>query len=161
MSEKAYFDASLREVLKNLDQLPAKIEANIVRGALRASAKPIVDSAKQNVPEETGALRDSIRISSSIDKKKGDVRIQVKAGKRGKKGDPYYAHMVEFGTLPHLIKGPIFFNGEWRQNVYHPGTRPNGFMRRAFDTTADAVIAAYAAYMRKRIPRELAKHGSG
>lgn len=155
------FDESLKAVLAELDKIPAKIEQNIVRGALRAAAKPMLEAAQTNVPVKSGALRDSIRISSNVDRRAGEIKVTVKAGGKTKKGDPYYAHMVEFGTKPHVIKGPVRFNGKWYMNLQHPGSRPSGFMRRAFDATGGAVVEAYADYMRKRIPKELAKNGGG
>lgn len=187
MTEYA-FDKSLKDVLAALDNLPAKIEANIARGALRAAAKPLLDAAKENVPIKSGALRDSIRISSSVDRKAGEIRTAVKVGGKTKKGDAYYAHMVEFGTgpfyegsgrtigKPYIIRGKnddgteakasakrraLKFGSTLVAQVTHPGIRASGFMRRAFDSSGDAVVAAYADYMRKRIPKELAKHGRG
>lgn len=155
------FDESLRAVLAELDKLPAKIEQNVARGALRAAAKPMLDAARANVPVQSGALRDSIRISSNIDRRAGEIRTSVKAGGKTKSGDAYYAHMVEFGTKAHTIKGPVLLNGRWYRNIKHPGSRSRGFMRRAFDASGDAVLAAYAEYMRRRIPKELGKHGRG
>lgn len=150
------FEASLKNVLARLDELPDKIQENIVRGALRAAAKPLLEAAKRNVPDASGNLRDSIRISSSFDRRSGEIRTRVKAGrKRG----PFYAPMIEFGTQPHTIKGPVVLNGKVYRNIKHPGARPNGFMRRAFDSSGDAVVQAYADYMRTRLDKELAKLG--
>jgi HK97 gp10 family phage protein len=156
------FDDSLKAVLRNLDALPANIERNIVRGALRASAKPILQAAQQNVPVKSGKLKQSVRISSSFDRRAGEVVISIKAGRNGSKGDPFYAHMVEFGTKPHKITGPRRIAGKWfRGTTLHPGTPASGFMRKAYDSTAQAVIDAYADYMRRRIDKEIAKRGGG
>jgi HK97 gp10 family phage protein len=156
------FDESLREVLRNLDSLPANIERNIVRGALRASAKPIMQAAQQNVPVKYGDLRESIRISSMVDRQSGEVVVSVRAGRSQKKGDPFYAHMVEFGTKPHKISGPRRILGRWfRGTTMHPGSPPAGFMRKAFDSTAQASMDAYADYIRRRIDKEIAKRGGG
>ncbi len=182
------FDDSLKLVLAELDKLPAKIEQRVVRGALRAAAKPMLEAARTNVPIKSGALRDSIRLSSSVDRRAGEIVVQVKAGGKTKRGDPYYAHMIEFGTAsfyrgagrtvgkPYIIRGKNADGSEAKTSkkrgalkigntlvsqVMHPGIRPSGFMRRAFDTSGQAVIDAYAEYMRKRIPVELGKHGGG
>ncbi|MBK7493596.1 MAG: HK97 gp10 family phage protein [Nitrosomonas sp.] len=108
----------LDELQSFLDQLPAKVEANIMRAALRAGAKPILAAAKANVPvgepsrkgaelykHYSGALRDSIRVSARIDRREGKVTASIKAGgKVGKTGaNVFYAHMVEFGTRPHSL----------------------------------------------------------
>lgn len=182
------FDASLKAVLAELDKIPAKIEVNIVRGAVRAAAKPMLEAARNNVPEKTGKLRDSIRLSANLDRRAGMVSVKIRAGGRTKKGDPYYAHMVEFGTAsfyqgagrtigkPYIIRGKnadgseaksstkrgaLKIGGNLVSQVMHPGIRAAGFMRRAFDANGQAVVNAYAEYMRKRIPKELGKHGGG
>lgn len=152
----------LSELQKFLDTLAPRVEQNIMRGALRAGAKPILEAAKSAAPvgepSETnrrryklyaGALRDSIRISGRIDKRNGKVTASVKAGGKTKSGaDVFYAHMVEFGTRPHaLSKG-----GE----VTHPGTAPRPFMRPAIDSQAQNAILAAGEYIKKRLST---KHG--
>ena len=117
MTEYA-FDESLKKVLAELDKLPAKIETNVARAAIRAAAKPFLDAARENAPVSSGRLRDSIRISSNTDKRGGMLTASVKAGRTTTKAqrakgvqDAYYAYMVEFGTKPHLIKGPVKLGG--------------------------------------------------
>lgn len=104
----------LSELQKFLDQLPAKLEANVMRGALRSGAKIIEAAAKANVSVSppanktfggyAGALRDSIRVSARI-YGGGRVTASIKAGGKNKKtgADVFYAKWVEFGTRPHLI----------------------------------------------------------
>ncbi len=104
-----------KELQDFLSALPAKIEGNIMRAALRAGAKVIADDAKANAPVAApgsknkkifggyaGALRDSIRVSARM--RGGTVTASVKAGGTAKSGaTTYYARMVEYGTAPHLI----------------------------------------------------------
>lgn len=144
----------LAELQTFLDQLPAKMEANVLRGALRAGAKPILEAAKSAAPvgepSETnrkryklyaGALRDSIRISGRIDKRNGKVTASVKAGGKTKSGaDVFYAHMVEFGTKPHIIGDGT-----------HPGVQARPFMRPALDAQSGAAIVAVGEYIKKRL----------
>lgn len=107
----------LADLQKMLDTLPAKLEANVMRGALRAGAKVISTEAKRLVPVHSGALRDSIRVSAKI--KGGRVIASVKAGSKETKKtvttkpgggisvgyqNPFYAHFVEFGTAAHFVK---------------------------------------------------------
>jgi hypothetical protein len=40
----------LEEAFKALEQLPAKMEKNILRGAIRAAAKPVADDARRRAP---------------------------------------------------------------------------------------------------------------
>ncbi len=149
----------LAELQKFLDQLPAKMEANIIRGALRAGAKPMLQAAKQSAPvgepSDTakrkykvyaGALRDSIRISGRVDKRNGKITASVKAGGKSRKtgADVYYAHMLEFGTRPH--------GGDSK----NPGIPVRPFMRPAFDSQVQPAILAAGEYIKKRLAT---KHG--
>lgn len=138
-----------------LQQLPAQIEANIMRGALRAGAKPIVAKAEANLDASTagsGELKGTVRISTRS--KAGVVRAIIKAG--GKKG--WYAHFVERGTKPHWIKPKkaksLFFAGLRREVVHHPGARPKPFLRPAADSEAQAALQAMGDYIRRRLSKQ-------
>lgn len=101
----------LAELQRYLNALPAKIEANVLRGALRAGAKEIEAAAKSYVsvsePSSTnkkryggfaGQLRKSIYVRTRS--KKGVVTATIQAGR----GNAYYAQFVEYGTQQHWIK---------------------------------------------------------
>ena len=156
----------LAELNKYLQQLPAKVEANVLRGALAAGARVVAAQARVNVPVDTGALRSSIRVGSSIDRRVGKVVAYVRAGSRGKtksKGavSAYYVHMIEYGVRAHEIsvktgKRGLFFGGVVRKKVMHPGFGARPFLRPAMDTRArDAVVAA-GNHMKRRLAT---KHG--
>lgn len=143
------------ELKRMLGELPAKIEQNVVRGALRAAAKVIEQEAKANVPVNSGDLRASIRVSAGT-KRGGRVYAHVKAGGR-KKGDPFYAHFVEFGTRPHEIRPrgaiSLFFAGLFSKLIKHPGAKAKPYMRPAFDRKSDDAIRAFTDYARGRIEK--------
>ena len=141
-----------------LDSLPAKIEANIMRGALRAGAKVIATAAKDNIASHSGDLASSVRIGAKIDRAAGRVIGYVRAG--GQKSAAFYAHMVEGGTQAHVIKAApgsaLAVGGGLYTQVQHPGARPHPFMRPALDSHAGAAVEASREYIRKRLA---AKHG--
>lgn len=148
----------LAELQVLLDELPAKIEGNVVRGGLRAAAKVVEAEAKRLCPVgKTGALRDSIHVS--MRSKHGHISATVKAG--GKKA--FYAHMVEYGTARHWIKPKyrksLFVAGLMKEAVDHPGAKKAPFMRPAIDGKATDAIQAMADYLRDRIPKEIDKAG--
>ena len=163
------FDASLKAVLAELDKLPVRVEANLSRGALRAAAKPMFETARERVPVKSGALKDTIRLSSAIKKKTGEIVVRIVAGSRvsggsakGKTGadrGAFYAHIVEFGAAAHTIKGPVVIGGKTYRNIKHPGARASPFMRPAFDTSDQRSVDAFAEYMKKNIEKALAKNG--
>lgn len=79
-----------RELQEFLSQLPAKMEANVVRGGLRAGAKVLQTEVKENVPVRLGKLKKSIRISGRV--KRGVVSASLKVGNK----EAWYGHIVEF-----------------------------------------------------------------
>jgi HK97 gp10 family phage protein len=149
----------LAELHQTLQQLPATIERNVLRGALRAGGKVIEAEARSLVPVASGDVRDSIRVSMRVRSKAGWVNAQVKAGNK----KAWYARLVEFGTARHWIRPKnrksLFIAGLFKEAVDHPGAKPKPFMRPAFDNKARAAIDAMADYIRARLPKELRKAG--
>ena len=149
----------LAELNRVLQQLPGRVEANVLRGGLRAGQKEILEAAKANVPIKSGALRDSLKIKTS--NRKGKVSATLSAGNK----KVYYAHMVEFGTAKHFIKPKkaksLFFAGLARKVVDHPGVNAQPFMRPALDGAQEKALTAFREYLIDRIPKEIAKANGG
>lgn len=148
----------LADLQRALDTLPAKIERNILRGALRAGAKVTLARAKDVAPAEkfgphAGALRAGLSIKTSS--RGGTVKATVSTG-----GKAFYARFVEYGTKAHWIKPKhhrsLFFAGIARKAVRHPGAKANPFMLVALNSTAHAAVVAFAEYIRARL---IKKHG--
>lgn len=139
----------LADLQKFLDQLPAKLEANIMRSALAAGARVIAREAKQNVPVAHGDLRASIRVSSRL--KGGKATASVKAGSK----KAWYWRFVEFGTASHGVKkGASRRRGKYQDGKLHPGANPRPFMRPAFDSQSAAAIEAVAEQIKKRLSKQ-------
>ena len=165
----------LAELDKLLKDLPAKIEGNVMRGALRAGQKTMME-----------AVEKSIRIRfNRKSMKRGWINSYLIAGN----ADAYYAHMVEYGTAAHFIsvkkeaaparmtrrgiksygistinkmvnRGSLMIGKNFiGQSVSHPGGKPKPFMRHAFDANSDKSLNAMVEYMKKRIPKEIKKAG--
>lgn len=142
----------LAELQRALDTLPAKIEANIMRGAVRAAAKVVAEEAKLQAPVLSGALRDSIRVGSQL--KHGRVTGRVIAGGRGKKGkaSAFYAHIVERGSAAHIIQAePGHMLAVGVSKVNHPGAAARPFLRPALDGKTGPAVEAMREYIRKRL----------
>jgi len=141
-----------RELDAFLQQLPVKVEKNILRAALRAGAAVFRQEARQKVPVDDGDLKRSIRITTRT--KRGTVYAAVKAGGRLAP----HAHLVEFGTQAHKIKAKkqhaLSFGGTVTRTVDHPGARPQPFMRPTFDGGATAAVTATGAKIRERLTKE-------
>jgi len=139
----------LADLNKFLQQLPAKVEQSVLRGALRAGANVVMVEAKANVPVDSGQLRDGLKVSTSS--RRGRVTAKVKAtGKHA-----HIAPWLEYGTAAHKItakKGKgLFFGGLFVKGVQHPGSRPKAFMRPALDGRAQDAVVAAAQYMKRRL----------
>lgn len=141
----------LAELQKVLDELPRKLEVNVLRGGMRAGARVIAEQARANAPVDTGKLRASMRVSSKKTRN-GGVAGVAKMGGRG----AWYAPMVEFGARPHDI--PVG-DGEAQKIWAHPGAPKSGFLRRALDSEQQRARDEAAAYMRQRLASEMAKRG--
>lgn len=167
-----------KELFDFLQQLPTKVERNIMRAALRAGAVVIRDEARNNVPVKLGELRKSVRVSTGA--KKGIVTASVKAGSK----KAYYWRWVEFGTRAHLIKvqedeRPINYRRSAKLGkltyvsmrtinrnalkignhfvgpvVAHPGAKPSPFMRPALDNAGGRAVQAVVAKVRERLTKE-------
>lgn len=140
----------MAELQKFLTALPVNVEKKILRSSLSAGATVIKNEAKKLVPVRDGGLKKSIRVSSKATKK-GQVTATAKA-------TAPHAHLVEFGTKPHLIAaqnrsleiggqlvGPV---------VHHPGAKPHPFMRRAMDTKTKEALTAVANRIKERLTKE-------
>lgn len=155
-----------------LKTLAPKMQKNIMRAALSAGAKVIVKEAKQRAPVGPpsstneamyggypGALKDSVRLTSGVDRK-GMPFAGAKAGGLTKKGaDVFYPVIVEYGAKPHVIRpkgekrlqlGGQFIAG----TVMHPGFEGKPFMRPAFDAVHGAAVVAVASKIRERLTKQ-------
>lgn len=145
----------LSELDQALSDFPVLLQKKVLRGALRAGQKVFLDEAKAHVPVKSGALRDSLRISTRI--RGAIVSATLTVGSK----IAFYAHMVEFGTLAHFIK-PKFakalgFLGVFVEGVHNPGAQKKPFMRPALDTKQGQAVEAFAGYMRNRLEKESVK----
>lgn len=157
------------ELMAFLESLPAKLEQNILRGAMRAAATVVAKDAetRTNSPQ----IRDGIYVTSGA--RAGTITAKVKL-----KGFPAsLAIWAEFGTAAHWIRidprdrtgpkgkisigtinknakeaGSLVIAGNFvGPSVYHPGARDIPFLRPALDANQDAAVEAAASYIRTRL----------
>jgi len=141
----------MEEILKKLKKLPERVQKNVLTGAVRASAKPMIKEAKRLVPVKSGTLKKSIGIRKRRSKNKNIIhfsvapitsvikKLQIANGVK----KPYdYAWRIEFGN-----------SVSWG-NAKNP---PIPFMRPAFEKEGENTIKATKEYMNKRTDKEIAK----
>ncbi len=150
--------SGLKELEQVLSTLPTKLQNNVLRGALRAAAKPVAEEARRRVPVKSGRLRDSIRVTAGI--RNNLPKSKVIAGGKGTKKSvgAWYAHMVEGGTAAHVIvarRGKTLWinNVPVGKAVNHPGARKQPFMRPAIDARQRDAIEAFKAHVAKRFTK--------
>ena len=147
----------LSDLQRMLDTLPAKLEQNVMRSALRAGANIVKEEAQtllaSNGNVKTAVLSKGLKVSTRA--KAGVVTASIKA--KGKHG--YIAHWIEFtGAAPHIIKGKkgkaLTFAGGVYQAINHPGFKAKPFMRPAMDGKAGAALVAVGEAIKKRLTKE-------
>jgi HK97 gp10 family phage protein len=167
----------LAELQKFLDQFTPKMEANVMRGALRAGAGPVRASARLNINNVSGETAKSLRIRT--DRRGSKVSASVYTRR-------FTARFLEYGTAPHWIsvretdrpwrltrrgdrmlsvstlnrmakRGSLRIGGNFvGASVEHPGAKPHPFLRPALDQQATAAVVAAGEYIKKRLAN---KHG--
>ncbi len=172
----------LDQLQQFLDTLPAKVEANIMRSALRAGMKTVQNKAQININSVSGDLASSLKISTRL--RNGIVRSVLAA--KGFQG--YKAMWLEYGTEPHLVKvsdqdkrlnrrrsmrlGKPVYESVSSINrrakslsiggklvgpyIMHPGAKPKPFLRPALDSSAQEVLIAVGEQIKARLQK---KHG--
>lgn len=144
----------------------------VMRNTLKKAGEPVAEAMRGRAPVAEGQLHGNIAVSTKIKGEAGkaayaktmrdtagnkalavksmrDARRAAKAAMPpvmmfvGPTVKAPYAHLVEFGTAPHI-------NGGRFAGSRHPGTAPQPFARPAWDAEKDATL--------RRISEELRKH---
>lgn len=128
--------SGLTELMAKFDQIPDRMQKNILKSAIRAGANTIKDEAKKRIPVDTGNLKKALKVfDSSPRSDKNLVRFNVgfTVGKKAR-NDGYYAKFVEYGTSK---------------------TKAQPFLRPALDASKDKILPDIAAKMESRIEEVL------
>ena len=145
----------LSELLADLKTLPDRIEKNVIRTALRRGVTEFGREVGSRMPLRTGRLARTVKMKSW--KQDGKPVVTLMSGG----GRAFYAHIVEAGSKPHIIKPRrakfLFFGGSAKKVVNHPGTRGKFFIRDSFTQGSDNALRAFIAYLNQRLPKELRK----
>jgi len=153
----------LKELNDALDQFPEKLQRNVLRGAIRAALKIILDDAAARVSVISGLLKKSLRISvrivdgNVVGTLKAGGGVNVKTGDKKNRRVAFYAHMVEFGTAAHVIRAirakALSIGGYFARDISHPGAQEKPFMRPAIAAKTAAATEAFADYVRVRLDK--------
>lgn len=121
----------LEELIKNLTDLPDKLEKRVVRAAVRQGANVIKKKAQEFVPVDKGDLKKSIKVSGEKSKP-GVIAFKIRPTGNKKKGiSVFYGRFQEFGTS---------------KMAAHP------FMRPAYDEAGENVLNAVIDTIKSKLP---------
>ena len=128
----------IKEVDAKLAKLPYTIQKKLIRKAMRKAAKPVVATARQLAPKDTGRLSRSIKVKALKRSRKTQhiVGVRIVTGKDLFKGEYYYGGFIEYGTR------------------YQPA---RSFLRRAAHQNEDVVLGVFRGVMKKIVAEEAAK----
>lgn len=151
----------LKELEQNMRDLGGVVAPKWTNGALRAGVRTIQLATLQNVPVDTGTLRDTVRIRRGKRVRMDDVReyFVISGSRKAGGGGAFYAHMQELGTKPHEIrvrqkgKALAIGGGFYTRVAHHPGHKATHYMERSARNAAKAAFDAYAEYIRQKVQK--------
>lgn len=104
MADSGFKIDGLDELQRKLKTLPGKVQKKLLRSAVTAGAKPIVNAAKAKAPKRTGTLE--LSIGRKVMMKNGTAvavigpKTNVQSESKGQTIKPSrYAHLVEKGFI--------------------------------------------------------------
>lgn len=119
-----------KELESALSELGGAVASRLGDNAVRAGARVLEKAVKDAAPVRTGALRDSIRVTSDPRQKRSGEALALVVS------DVWYARLVEFGTVRASARS---------------------FMRKAGDEAGADVLDRTTENLWRGIERELAK----
>ena len=133
----------MKELMNALEQLPTvAMQKGAIRNALKDAGQPVADDAKTNVPVDSGHLRDSIKVSTSL-KKSQRPRRQDRTSVTAYVGSSSpLAHLIEFGTTQRILKEPriVTIGGRTVQITHTGQVSPRPFLRQAWDANKEKAL---------------------
>lgn len=144
----------LKELDAALREFPAKLQKNIMRGAMRAAGKVIQKDIRANIWVRTGEMRRGVAVRADWDPRRGAVVGKVYMSRKNKHS--YIAPWLEFGTQAHRIaprkkNGTLFLGSVFVTEVNHPGISPRPVFRPAMDRNKTAAVVAAAKYIQSKL----------
>lgn len=138
-----------------LDELPNTMQKRMLLAALRASAKPMLQSARSKVPVRSGKLKRQLRIVRFRDRSapKSEVAVAVKPvfERTKKKGavNEYYGKFIHEGTAdPRTSKKGkllVFDDAQGRKVFVRSvkGIRPTPYLEQAYTENSERTAAIF------------------
>ena len=164
------------QVAQALGGIPQKLLDRHIRRIVGTAARPVLQGAKDALTgDDTGALRRALGVVVKVSKARRSVVAYVGPRKgpewnmvdaatgRRIRVPVRYAHLVEFGTQPHIVirRGVRRDGSFYDYAIEHPGTPARPFMRPAFEAGKASVSAALARGIGAAVEEIAKKYGAG
>lgn len=161
---------TLASIDRFMSQFPANLVAKEAGKACNKAMAPVLRTARQLVTRRTGLLRKSLGKKQKKYGAKGNIYTII--GPLTGFKDPAtgenpvnIAHLVEFGTAPHLIapknqSGALAIKRGHGPTAYvdgavqHPGATAKPFIRPAFDANKNSVLQIVGTELGKGLERQ-------
>ncbi len=155
-----------QSVRRYIAQLPAEVENKLLRGAARAGGKIILAEAKER--SISSDVDEALEMRSKSEAGRLTVTIAVRKG-----WGRSIANWLEYGTDAHFIsvakdesggksvarinakdKRTMVIGGKFvGDTIFHPGAKPNPFLRPALDIKGAEAVAAAQSFINARVTR--------
>lgn len=160
------------ETKRILDELPNTMQKSMLLAALRTSARPMLQTAKNRVPVRSGRLRKQLRIVRFKDRTapKSEVDIAVKPvfERTKKKGavNQYYGKFIHEGTADPRIprkkgKHLLVFTNEQGEKVFVrsvKGIKPTPYLEQAYTANSQRLIVSFGDNLARAVEKFINKN---
>ena len=159
-----------REAKDILDDMPRTMQKSMLRSALKSSAKPFVQGARNRVPVRSGELKRQIKVVSYRDKSapKTEVDVAVKpvfSKTKKKKANQYYGKFIHEGTVdpryPRKKGGVLVFTTASGDKVFArhvKGIKPRPFIEESYTENQEKVVAGFGDALATSVEKYVNKH---
>lgn len=159
-----------REAKEILDDMPRTMQKSMLRTALKSSAKPFVQGARNRVPVRSGELKKQIKVVSYRDKSapKTEVDVAVKpvfSKTKKKKANQYYGKFIHEGTVdpryPRKKGGVLVFTTASGDKVFArhvKGIKPRPFIEESYTENQEKVVSGFGDALATSVEKYVNKH---
>jgi HK97 gp10 family phage protein len=101
----------IKELDRKLARLPGKVQRKVLRQAMRAGMKLVLEEAKAEAPVDTGRLRGAIKLRAAKNRTRGSVALEVRIEGADFEENHFYPAQVEYGRAgmsAEPFMGPSF-----------------------------------------------------
>lgn len=136
----------LDETDKALKDLDVAVAKRIIRKGLRAGAKDVLNAARADAPQRSGAIKRNIKIRGG-GTKNGVVKLNIGVGAKDFQGKTFYAGFVLYG---HKV-------GSRKLGDARTAVPANNFLERAYESSGQQAVETTTEAWKELIEKEASK----